>query len=144
MCLVNENGLLCICMNYGIVVILNVDYVRDQFILIFIFDGEYDFFEDIVINFVMFDKFVCDYNLFFRNVFVEIVLMIIVIEMIQRMEDIVLNIYGIVNFLYGVVWNLIGVFVIVLCQFSYLSLLFDIRGIFCVYLISSLEVLNRL
>lgn len=134
MCLVNENGLLCICMNYGIVVILNVDYVRDQFILIFIFDGEYDFFEDIVINFVMFDKFVCDYNLFFRNVFVEIVLMIIVIEMIQRMEDIVLNIYGIVNFLYGVVWNLIGVFVIVLCQFSYLSLLFDILEVYFVFI----------
>lgn len=134
MCLVNENGLLCICMNYGIVVILNVDYVRDQFILIFIFDGEYDFFEDIVINFVMFDKFVCDYNLFFRNVFVEIVLMIIVFEMIQRMEDIVLNIYGIVNFLYGVVWNLIGVFVIVLCQFSYFSLLFDILEVYFVFI----------
>lgn len=134
MCLVNENGLLCICMNYGIVVILNVDYVRDQFILIFIFDGEYDFFEDIVINFVMFGKFVCDYNLFFRNVFVEIVLMIIVFEMIQRMEDIVLNIYGIVNFLYGVVWNLIGVFVIVLCQFSYLSLLFDILEVYFVFI----------
>lgn len=134
MCLVNENGLLCICMNYGIVVILNVDYVRDQFILIFIFDGEYDFFEDIVINFVMFDKFVCDYNLFFRNVFVEIVLMIIVFEMIQRMEDIVLNIYGIFNFLYGVVWNLIGVFVIVLCQFSYLSLLFDILEVYFVFI----------
>lgn len=134
MCLVNENGLLCICMNCGIVVILNVDYVRDQFILIFIFDGEYDFFEDIVINFVMFDKFVCDYNLFFRNVFVEIVLMVIVIEMIQRMEDIVLNIYGIVNFLYGVVWNLIGVFFIVLCQFSYLSLLFDILEVYFVFI----------
>lgn len=109
---------------------VGVDYVKDQLIFIFILDGLYDFFEEVVISFVILDKFYCNYNLFFRNFLVEIVEMQFVLDILQKMDDVILIIFSILRFLYGGICGFVCEFVMVLRRFEYLSLLCDMLDLY--------------
>lgn len=79
-CIREKNGFFNILIMYGIVVMFNVDYGKGMVIFILIFDGIYDFYEEFIISFFILDKLVCDFIFFLRNLLVDIVEMIIVVE----------------------------------------------------------------